>query len=398
MKYGFYLYREYSKKLRKKQKLATALFGISITILLIVNIAGSIFNRYIDAMTASNAVKDIIVYIPGADYSAFRAAWQGDAHVVSMDMKYEVQADAVDAPKGAVKGRTFHIIRANVARQCERIDEKTDLKDNEVVIPKYIFQSNHPSIDMTATAYLNGEQFIGQKISVAYAGKSWELQIRDVYDNAMLSEDGKYYITEELARQMSGGFPDITELQVEVLDYEDQELYIDKFRDWISEKIQANELPEESDGYGSMVHAAGYMEKDAVGFVRTAMLLVVVLSAVALIWACFGIALSQLKGLQLRKQEFGLLKAIGYKNRQLAAMLRTEALMLSVRVLTVTGSIVCIALAAYTTYILAFTNPLWHFLLPTVDIWFLLGTIAVGILIPLLAYEIAIRKLKKMQR
>jgi hypothetical protein len=395
MKEKIRLYRAYNKRLKKNSKVAVVLFVVSLVILLAVNVVETTIEAYLEAMCNNRDMRTIVadVYNSGEKdwYADLKAEYEDNPDILSVDVVGTVLLDDITVADSSVEwGHFLRTICGPVVEESKQLESKEKLAEDEVIIPRYIPVNAEDSLGYDQTShYINGNKLIGKKMEVTYQGETVSFTIKGTYNNATLQEDGHdYYVSEAAIEKFSSarlGDKSESTCYVVVKDYDKKDAYVDSITEFKNQN-----------GYEGLVYASYELETDSVEFVEFASKMVTVLGMLTMCWACFGIGLSQYKALERRKQEFGLLKAMGYSNQRLGSMLRVESVMLSVKVLCISGGIIGILAIGCTLYWVIFTNPMWYSLIPSIDGWFLLGTVAVTVLLPLLVSEITVRRLKKI--
>ena len=284
-------------------------------------------------------------------------------------------------------------VNSVVKNNCKQIRKENNLKDDQMIIPKFILAGKTGHADVPT---VSGEQFVGETVTVHYVGQTKEFVIAGTYDNSELMEDGHYYISEDSALEIIRALGKENYISCEVL-LKDQN-QVEKYQKEIGSLIREKYAAEFGAPEPSVQRMANIKtEESAVSFFNFVLSMTSVLAVVALLWTGLGILLSQLKQLNLRKSEFGLLKAIGYRNRQLSGMLRMEALMFSVRILLIAGLLTVVTVLVYTGWVLFFVSELYHFgFLPKFNLILLVPILIAAVGIPLVAYEFSARKMKKI--
>ncbi len=402
------LYRDYSRKLKLSRKSMTILFVLGTVILILANLAGGILDNMFAAFYRTSAVRDIKVYIPGHDFERFRQRFEDDPGIFSMEKNLPVGVSRMEVPKGMPRQSTVQELRGIAAEQSKQLSGKEDLQDDEILIPAYIYYGkSNPTEGFFDTAFVRGEQFIGETVRLFYtdtegAEQTVSLTVRGTYDNTMIRESGSYYVTRNLADQMVAAENDDsmmdaisqnTDWLVTLADYRDRETYVEKFKTYIEELESLGEI--DPDAALPAVGKVGAITMDEFNYFQAISQMAAFLGFIMLGWACLLMALSQLRSMWQRRQELELLKAVGYRNKEIAGMLRMETLMYSLRILCISGGIAAGFVILYGTGILTLINPFWR-LWPVINGVFLLVTAVAVVLVPLLVCEMTLFTVKRL--
>ena len=401
IKQGWYLYREYGRKLKHHGKLPSVFAVISVFVLLLVSVVFGTLNHYVETVQNNWKLRTLYVSdVPGQTVCEFlREKYAEDPEIEEIWMNYIILPDSLNGPAGFPES-DFSPISEPVKNNCRQIRKQDDLAEDQMVIPKYLPVGITGQIDTTT---VSGEQFVGKTVSIHYAGQTKEFVIVGTYDNGeLLDEDGGYYISENAAIEIAEALGEENGIGCNVLvkDREKVKEYQKEISALIHEMYQKTQTEEGvSMGPDPSVYTpySTARQNQAISYLQFVFRMAAILAGIALMWTGFGILLSQLKQLNLRKSEFGLLKAIGYQNRQLSGILRMEALMFSVRIFLIAGLLTVVAVLLYSGWVFFFTGGLYHaILLPRLHWIMLLLILLAAMGIPLAAYEFSARKLKEI--
>ena len=396
IKQDWYLYREYGRKMKHHGKLSGTFAVISVFVLLLVSVVYGTLDSYIETLQDCWQLRKLSVSdVPGEEaYSLLREKYADNPDIEDVWMNFGAMVDLIEWPVDFPDdSKIICPINSVVQNSCKQIRTQKNMKEDQMIIPKFILAGKTDRVDVTT---VSGEQFLGETVTVHYAGQTKEFVIAGTYDNSELLEEGDYYISENSALEIIRALGKENYIYCEVLvkDQEQVKKYKDEIDSLIREKYTGEfGAPEPS----VQIMATIETKETAVGFFYFVLSMASVLAVVALLWTGLGILLSQLKQLNLRKSEFGLLKAIGYRNRQLSGMLRMEALMFSARILLIAGVLTVVIILVYTGWVLFFVSGLYHFaFLPKFNLILLVPILLAAVGIPLAAYEFSARKMKKI--
>ncbi len=411
------LYRDYSRKLSKPKKSLTTLFAAGVVILLLIDMGRSIIDQLIESQFHKASIMELNIYIPDGNFTEFRSRFEDDPGIVSIEQRRHISV-RIEDPTGLPRKESVYEISGLAAMQSSQLKDREDLCDNEILLPEYLFygdEADHTDRFFN-TDYVRGNQFIGQTVKISYIDgngimQKAKLTVRGTYDNAFLQEKGNYYVSEAMIEKMKGatiadgnsGFrtageePIVmvggTDWTVVLADYREKGSYLKKFRNYIRELESEGKIS--MDGAAPAVSAKGSIKGDEINFVHVVSQILTVLSISAICWSCLNMGLFQLRNVRNRRQEFGVLKALGYNNRRIAGMLRIETLAFSLRVLCIAGGIGATMAAVYGIGLVTWVNPFYRWF-PAVNGWLLFGTVAAVILIPLISCEIVLHPVKKI--
>ncbi len=397
MKNDWYLYREYGRKLKHHGKLSGAFAVISVFVLLLVSVIYGTLDSYIETLRNGwNLRKLSVREAPGEEVcSLLREKYADNPDIEDIWINFSAMVDLIEGPAELPEDKKIILYPINnvVKNNCRQVRRQENLKDDQMIIPKFILAGKTGNTDVPT---VSGEQFVGKTVTVHYAGQTKEFVIAGTYDNSELLEEGDYYISENSALEIIRALGKENYIYCEVL-LRDQE-QVEKYQEELDSLIRERYAAEFGAPEPSVQRMANIKtEESAVSFFNFVLSMASILAVVALLWTGLGILLSQLKQLNLRKSEFGLLKAIGYRNRQLSGMLRMEALMFSARILLIAGVLTVVIVLVYTGWVLFFVSGLYHFaFLPKFNLILLVPILLVAIGIPLAAYEFSARKMKKI--
>ncbi len=392
LKDDWYLYREYGRKMKHHGKLSGTFAVISIFVLLLVSVIYGTLDSYIETLRNGWQLRKLTVMeVPGEEVcSLLREKYADNPDIEDIWIDYNIPVDFVEGPSELEK-YSLHSANDIIKNDCKQTRDQEELLDDQMIIPKFLILDKINDIDNTA---VSGDQFVGQNVTVSYAGMTKTFKIVGTYDSPKIMQDD-CYISEDNVTEMAKALEKENYLRCHVL-LKDQD-QVEKYKDEIESLIHERYAGEFGAPEPSVQRMANMKSKEtAVSFFNFVLSMASVLAVVALLWTGLGILLSQLKQLNLRKSEFGLLKAIGYQNRQLSGMLRIEALMFSARILLIAGVLTVVTVLVYTGWVLSFVSELYQSIfLPKFNLILLLPILlAVGI--PLAAYEFSARKLKKI--
>ena len=393
IKEDWYLYREYGRKMKHHGKLSGAFAVISIFVLLLVSVIYGTLDSYIETLRSSWQLRKLTVMeAPGEEVcSLLRKKYADNPDIEDIWIDYNIPVDLVEGPS-ELENYIFHSANDIIKDDCKQTRDQEELLDDQMIIPKFLILDTINDISNTA---VSGEQFVGQNVTVSYAGMTKTFKIVGTYDSSKIMQN-YCYISEDNVTEMAKALEKENYIYCQVLlkDQEQVEKYQKEIGSLIWERYAGNFGAFEP----SVQRTANIKDKEtAVSFFNFVLSMASVLAVVALLWTGLGILLSQLKQLNLRKSEFGLLKAIGYQNRQLSGMLRIEALMFSARILLIAGVLTVVTVLVYTGWVLFFVSGLYHSIfLPKFTLILLLPILVAAMGIPLAAYEFSARKMKKI--
>ena len=396
------LYRNYDRKINKQSILPTVVFIISIFILLITNIASAIIHKSIDKTVLTYAQRTITVegLEDFAWYDLLEKEFGQNPDIEAVEFDTNGILELQDIPDGfplkltstgeITKQMSFHAIQKSAMDSCPQTEPDDRLAENEILIPKYMFRSGH--INSASQEYIAGEQFIGKTLQCDLCGQQTTFVIRGVYDNAAEQDIGTIYLSANTARSAAARGNLEYRYSVVVQNYEDLDFYKSKIRTWYDRLAAEAQI---TDPAGSIQTNHG-LKEDAITFANALLIVSTILAISAMAWACFGMLLSRSKSVNARRQEFGLLKAVGYQDRQLCAMLRMESAILSLRVLLIAGGFTFVIATGYGIWVLTQLNVMYRIILPQINPVFLFFILAADFLVPMLAGELAVREVKKI--
>ncbi len=391
IKEDWYLYREYGRKMKHHGKLSGAFAVISIFVLLLVSVIYGTLDSYIETLRNGWQLRKLTVMeAPGEEVcSLLREKYADNPDIEEIWIDHALLVDFVEGPS-ELENYIIHSANDIIKNDCKQTRDQEELLDDQMIIPKFLILGRREDIGNTA---VSGEQFVGQNVTVSYAGTTKTFKIVGTYDSSKIMQND-CYISEDNVIEISKALEEAIRCHVLVKDQEQVEKYQKEIGSLIREKYAAEfGAPEPS------VQRTASMKRQetAVSFFNFVLSMASVLAVVALLWTGLGILLSQLKQLNLRKSEFGLLKAIGYQNRQLSGMLRMEALMFSARILLIAGLLTVVTVLVYIGWVLFFVSGLYHTIfLPKFNLILLLPILLAAMGIPLAAYEFSARKMKKI--
>ncbi len=392
LKDDWYLYREYGRKMKHHGKLSGAFAVISIFVLLLVSVIYGTLDSYIETLRNGWQLRKLTVMeAPGEEVcSLLREKYADNPDIEDIWIDYSIPVDFVEGPSELEK-YILHSANDIIKNDCKQTRDQEELLDDQMIIPKFLILDKINDIGNTA---VSGEQFVGQNVTVSYAGMTKTFKIVGTYDSSKIMQN-YCYISEDNVTEMAKAMEIDNYLRCYVL-LKDQD-QVEKYKDEIESLIDERYAGEFGAPEPSVQRTASMKRQEtAVSFFNFVLSMAFVLAVVTLLWSGLGILLSQLKQLNLRKSELGLLKAIGYQNRQLSGMLRMEALMFSARILLIAGLLTVVIVLVYTGWVLFFVSGLYQSIfLPKFNLILLLPILlAVGI--PLAAYEFSARKMKKI--
>lgn len=284
-----------------------------------------------------------------------------------------------------------------------------ELSDNEIILPKYIFRTDSDAMDVYGELeYIDCEPYIGRKVkievdttvytvtsSMKRGKQSYEFKIAGVYDNVKQCTSGnEAYITGGMLEKIKGESEEFaqgvdrsvfgTPAEQVVIIVKDHK-YVDEMVEELKEMnigIVKPQLIDENNEVDKLLQFI-MISGDAIGLL-------------IIMWASISMVLSYLKDIRNRTSEYGLLKAVGYKERDLSRILGMETIIIGSRAILISVVLGEILVLVLNQLIQEKGNILWKYLRAGYTWWQLLLVVAVGLLAPSAAYFFGIRKIREI--
>ncbi len=419
MKHSWYLYVEYDKKLRQKNKVAIAFMAVSVMILLFTNIVFSNVSHLLENLQQN--CRTIMVQVPFKEkyLSMLKAEYAENPDIESVEEHWTgspIHVETADPDIQKWAGGQYRVqfseITDAAAKNSRQIKKKAELKENEILVPKYItiyIQMKNPydvpsAWDDYTRPNLKGEELIGRTLQISFGDETAELVVRGVYDNAEITTaaDG-IFLSEAMTHRVAQETKTESNFSYHILikDYEKMKIYQKEISDFAFAHFDTEDTGMDDTGNGWLIvgpaYGVGEQREASLTFINAASVMAGILAVVVMLWVGLGLFLSKVKMLNARGREFALLKAIGYRERQIRGILRMESIMLSAKVAAISGIIVGSLLIVYVGILLIWVNPLfYHVFMPRFQAGILFLTVLIVFLVPLAAYELSARRIKSV--
>ena len=285
------------------------------------------------------------------------------------------------------------------------------LSKDEIILPKYMFRTNgiDAQDEYGELEYLDCEQYIGKTITVwiptwihtiassyKQGGNSYQFKIVGVYDNVKQCTSGhEAYINRDKLKEMRESSniyrEDENIVYTDLMPQEDYVVVVKEHKDVEDVTEQLKKL-----GVGGVTPQYSN-DVEAIKMIRFIVLSGDAIGLLILLWASIGMMLSYLKDIRNRTSEYGLLKAVGYKEKDLSGILWMETLIIEMRAIIIT-LFVGETLVLIINYLISTRgNILWKYLHAGYTWWQILLVFFVGIAVPSIAYAAGIKKIRKIE-
>lgn len=293
------------------------------------------------------------------------------------------------------------------------ITDIDELKDDEIIIAKYITNDSYDYPTKTMD-YTDGEQYIGKQITCSayiYDGfKGEELdsveytfKIVGVFDNIKSGQDSDAYVSENIARKMTGEKNIFPGNYAETEDYYRYEPTVELtafVKDYNYIEINERELEDICKGAKDEMHMVTHiimMNEGAYLFFEGVRIMGNMVGVYLIIRAAMNVYLYIRESLEKRKREFGILKAIGYSSGQISITMLKEAFFCICISLGITFGVGNGIFAVINHYIRNNFNIYWNSIKFEMDLKVNLIILSVGILVPMFGYILSFAKIRKME-
>lgn len=208
-------------------------------------------------------------------------------------------------------------------------------EQNVCIIPKK-FYTDYTVFNYDKTKYIDGEELLGKKIEIEYYSydeSSDDVKIKDRYTKEF--EVIGIYNAEENAIEANTAFVSYADLEEIIKNREDNTIrnpnviysnnssiiaIVDN-----SLNVETALLEIQNLGYRAIVRSVANIQ-----LVNIINIVTIIVSTFLIVIAVINIAGSSIKSIYERKYEIGMMKAIGYKNKEISRILFTENLIISI--------------------------------------------------------------------
>ena len=192
------------KARKKKTRINVALLSVSLLIVLLVNIGIGGLTDYINSSAVQGPAFRTITVSPYSDktYDLVKKTFGDDERVEAIDVRIQIgimetRFSGFEDIMGSLNNAVFGVEYNNIVMKQYFSTDK-ELKDDEIVIPKYIFDADYSIDGPLNVSYIESDKFIGQNIDFTYKNQTYSFKIVGVYDN-VLSDNGesKMYVSKK---------------------------------------------------------------------------------------------------------------------------------------------------------------------------------------------------------
>lgn len=286
---------------------------------------------------------------------------------------------------------------------------KMNLSEDEIILPKYMFRTiNNAQDEYGEIEYLDCEKYIGKTITVwiptwiytstsfqKQGGNNYQFKIVGVYDNVKQCTSGdEAYINRDKYKEMVYNSviygEGVDESNFEAPD-ESYVVVVKEHKDVAPVEEQLKKLK------AGMVRPQYYGGEEVEQTMQFIVLSGDAIGVLVLLWASISMMLSYLKDIRNRTSEYGLLKAVGYKEKDLSGILWMETLIIEMRAIIITLFVGEVLVLIINYLISTRGNILWKYLHAGYTWWQILLVVFVGIAVPSIAYIAGIKKIQKIE-
>ena len=408
------------KTRRMKSGFQTAFIVIGLLVIVLVNL-GIGFLKNINDIYDNVSQKGLMIHVVNMldeqdetkNYRKLLEYQKKDNRIVYIDANEDTLGMDIQGIEGCDNTWVTEETRVNLTNEKKYLKEfvigKMDLSEDEIILPKYIFRTINDAQDEYGTVeYLDCEQYIGKTITIwvptwiytmtsvyKQGGSTYQFKIVGVYDNVKQCTSGdEAYINRNKQKKMvenSVVYAEGVDKSSFAVPEESYVVVVKKHKDV---EAVAEELKKLEAGVVTPQYYGGEEVEQTMQFIVLAGDAIGIL---ILLWASITMMLSYLKDIRNRTSEYGLLKAVGYREKDLSGILWMETCIIELRAIIIallTGE----ALVLLLNYLIATKgNILWKYLHAGYEWWQILLVVFVGMAVPSIAYAAGIKKIRKIE-
>ncbi len=392
------------KARKKKTRINVALLSVSLLIVLLVNIGIGGLTDYINSSAVQGPAFRTITVSPYSDkrYDLVKKTFSDDERVEAIDVRIQIgimetRFSGFEDIMGSLNNAVFGVEYNNIVMKQYFSTDK-ELKDDEIVIPKYIFDADYSIDGPLNVSYIESDKFIGQNIDFTYKNQTYSFKIVGVYDN-VLSDNGesKMYVSKSFAQKLiEGESKDILSTRIQILthSYFETKNIISEFYELTDSKKYTDSS--EIENLPAAYTSAG-IEDEFITYMEFIKFIGNITGIILMIWSSISIVATYLKDIKNRTVEFGVLKSVGYSNSHLSKILLIETLILSASSIIITLLIGETVIVFSNIFIKYNFNLVWQPMHFELNIGILLIVVIMGLLAPIVAYIVGINKIKHIK-
>ena len=251
----------------------------------------------------------------------------------------------------------IYAIDAFLPEVMKEYTQESEPSDGEILIPKYISVDGDSNPEKTMEP-IDGEQFIGKTLtfqvsrrnmeSYAYIDtKDYTFTVAGVFDNVQSGDSGVAYINQKSMREIEDYayyypeeyindeyykmYMDYKYIRITVKDSEYTSKMLDEIKEILSSPLEGDDHLEGYDHLSmesmSNVYVSGMIEEGVYLFLNGIMLIGNFIAVYLILCSIMNILAYIKECMEMRKREFGILKAIGYRNGRISLILLKETLL-----------------------------------------------------------------------
>lgn len=294
------------------------------------------------------------------------------------------------------------------------ITKLDQLKDNEIIIQKYITKDQYGSPEKTME-YIDGEEYIGKYVTFTVNKYNWltrekletreyTLKVAGVFDNVAGGENLVGYVSNNLANEIMNyavWYDEDYKKTQEFRQYETT-VFLQVVADHSSNVNRTignleNICKESGDMYSYLIQTRSGMSENAfvtlegIKFISNFLAIYLILCSIINIFLCVK------ETMENRKREFGILKAIGYRDARICLGLAPQALIeifVPLGIVYITGGI---AFSFVNSYIEKNFSVFWNMIRFQMIDYVNVIVISMAVIIPLAGYIYSMIKVSKME-
>lgn len=404
---------------RKKEKSIVkpiVMMTVSLILIFLINNFIMLIHNYLDSTLEKMIARTVKIELSEKEYEAV-----GDEIVSYLEEGNEEHI--IDYAEGHVQGAGLEAYSEKAMEQYMITQGINELKDNEIIICKYITDSSTYT-NNGAKEYQDGEELIGETITInvdkesfnpdtgeekTLDSREYTFKVVGVYNNAKTDSYASGLISKDMMKEMTDFtatvYYDKKVGEYKKYYYNEINVIVDKAENVDSVAANLELVCQEfvkNEGiikYGSIVSTSNTIEfTDAMKIIYGIQFFVNFIAAFIIVCAGINIYLYIRQCTDRRKREFGIMKAIGYRTMSISRLLLRETLLEIIIPLSVTYIFGIIVTFIINGYIKAnfnvFVQEMIHF---SISGSVSAVIISIGVVIPLLGYGAGVIKISKIE-